>query len=147
MITCQIHCISPQRTSVASQEAGIQVSQEMAKHAYHGQFKRPRTYLNCEASFKKDYVRELQELYPDPHEKADLNVLEPLIDEMAITVFLDLDHAYDKVTRRSVTVVMIYVGQTPVFFWSKQQGAVENSTHRAELWGFRHAVEDNIAVR
>lgn len=44
----------------------------------------PRTYLNCKAGFKKDYLRELQELYPDTYEKVDVNIFEPLIDEMAI---------------------------------------------------------------
>jgi hypothetical protein len=76
----------------------------------------------------------------------DVNVPEPLIDELAITVFVDLDHAHDKITRRSVTEMMIFVGRTPIFFSSKRQGAVETSTYGAEFCAFRHAAEETIAI-
>jgi hypothetical protein len=76
----------------------------------------------------------------------DTNVPEPLIDELAITVFVDSDHAHDKITRTSVTGMMIFVGKTPIFFSSKQQGAIKTSTYVAEFCAFRHAAEETIAI-
>ena len=80
---------------------------------------RDPTFLNCETGFEMDYVKEQQEGYPDACEEVDVNVPERLIDKLAITVFVDSDHAHDKVTRRSVTEMMIFVGRTPIFFSSK----------------------------
>jgi hypothetical protein len=85
-------------------------------------------FINCEEDFKMNYVEELCEAYPDAYEEVDANLPEPLLDELAITVFVDSDHAHDKVTRRSVTGMMIFVGRTPIFFSSKRQGAIETST-------------------
>jgi hypothetical protein len=90
---------------------------------------RDPTLLNCETEFEKDYVRELQEAYPNACEEVDANVPELLFDKLAITVFVNSDHAHDKITRRSVTGMMIFVGRTPTFFSSKQHGAVETSTY------------------
>jgi hypothetical protein len=101
------------------------------------------TFLNCKATFEKEYVRELQELDLDAYEEVYANVPEPLIDEKSILVFLDLDYVHDKVTRRPVTGMMVFVGQTPIFFLRKKQVAVvATSTYRAE---FRH-VEDIFLV-
>jgi hypothetical protein len=77
------------------------------------------TYLNCEADFEKDYVRELQEAYPGACEEVDANVPEPLVNELAITVFANSDHAHDKITRRSVAGMMNFVDRTLIFYSSK----------------------------
>jgi hypothetical protein len=37
-----------------------------------------------------------------------------------ITVFVDSDHAHDKITRRSVTGLIMFIGRTPVFFMSRR---------------------------
>jgi hypothetical protein len=101
----------------------------------------------CELEFEKDYVAELKEHYPDAVEEIDRKIPEPLFDELAITVFVDSDHAHDVVTRRSVTGLIIFVGRTPVFYSSKRQGAVETSTYGAEFCAMRTAAEETIAVR
>ena len=62
-------------------------------------------------------------------------------------MFLDSAHAYDKVTRRSITGLIILFGKTPVFYYSKRQGAVETSTYSAEFMEMRHAVEEVVALR
>jgi hypothetical protein len=62
-------------------------------------------------------------------------------------LFADTDHAHDKVTRRSITGIMIFIGRTPVFYQSKQQGAIETSTYSAEFKGARTATEETIPVR
>ena len=71
----------------------------------------------------------------------------PLIDELEITAFVDSDHAHDRVTRRSITGLLILVGRTPVYFMSKRQGAIETSTYGAEFCAMRSAVEEVQSVR
>jgi hypothetical protein len=61
-------------------------------------------------------------------------------------VFVDSDHAHDKVSRRAITGLLIFVGRTPVFYTSKQQGAIETLTYGAEFCGMKTAVEELIAV-
>jgi hypothetical protein len=70
----------------------------------------------------------------------------PLINEMSITAFLDSDHAHNTITRRLVTLIIL-VGQTPTFFSSKCQGAIETSTYGAEFCAMKTAVEELIAAR
>jgi hypothetical protein len=100
-----------------------------------------------ENEFEQDYVEELRSDYPDAREEIDRKLPDPLVDEMEITVFVDSDHTHDKVTRRSITGILIFVGRTPVFCFSKRQGAVETSTYGAEFCAMRTATEETIAVR
>ena len=104
-------------------------------------------FLGGEEDFERDYAEELQDSYPDACEEIDAKIPEPLVDEMEVTVFVDSDHAHDKVTRRSITGILIFVGRTPVFCSSKRQGAVETSTYGAEFCAMRTATEETIAVR
>jgi regulator of RNase E activity RraA len=69
------------------------------------------------------------------------------MDKMEITVFVDSDHAHDKVTRRSITGMIIFVGRTPVVYSSKRQGAIETSTYGAEFCAMKNGVEELIALR
>ena len=80
----------------------------------------------------------LQNQYPDAVEEIDCNVPKPLVEGMEITPFVDSDHAHDKVTRRSITGLLILVGSTPIYFLSKHQGAIATSTYGAELTRFRN---------
>ena len=57
-------------------------------------------------------------------------------------MFVDSDHAHDKVTRLSITGLTILVGRTTVFYYSNIQGDVENSTYSAEFMAMRHDVEE-----
>ena len=97
-----------------------------------------------------DYHKMLEsfkEEYPDAVEEIDANLPTPLVDELAVTMFVDSDHAHDKVTRRSITGLIVLVGRTPVFYYSKRQGAVETSTYSAEFMAMRHAVEEVASLR
>ena len=71
----------------------------------------------------------LQSQYPNATEKIDYKVPKPLVGEMEITAFVDSGHARDKVTRRSITGLLILVGSTPIYFLSKLQGAIATSTY------------------
>lgn len=98
-------------------------------------------------ALEKDYTKIFEDTYPEAAEEVDVDVPTPLIDEMEITTFVDSDHAHDRVTRRSITGILIMVGRTPVFFSSKRQGAIETSTYGAEFCAMRTAVEEVQAVR
>ena len=108
---------------------------------------RDPVFQGGEDEFTRDYVDELGSEYPEASEELDQGLPEPLVDEMEITVFVDSDHAHDKVTRRSLTGIMIFVGRTPVFYSSKRQGAVETSTYGAEFCAMRTGTEETISVR
>ena len=61
---------------------------------------------------KEDYPEAMEEIdeYPPP----------PLIDELAITVFMDSDHAHNKVTHRPITGLIMLVSRTHMFHYSKR---------------------------
>ncbi len=94
-----------------------------------------------------DFTKDLATNYPDAFEEIDVNLQKALIDEMEITVFVDSDHAHDKVSRRSISGILIFVGRTPVIYSSKRQGAIETSTYGAEFCAMKNAVEELIALR
>ena len=98
-------------------------------------------------ALEKDYTELFKDFYPDASEELDANLPIPLVDELEITTFADSDHAHDKVTRRSMTGLLILVGRTPVFFMSKRQGAIATSTYGAEFCAMRTATEEVISVR
>ena len=104
-------------------------------------------YHGGEKALETDFREVFGKSYPDAREEVDQNVPEPLVDELAITVFVDSDHGHDKVTRRSMTGMLILVGRTPTFYSSKRQGAVETSTYGAEFCAMRQATEEAIAMR
>ena len=85
--------------------------------------------------------------YKNAFEEIDLSLPEALVDEITITVFIDSDHAHDQLTRRSITGMLIVVGQTPVMYMSKRQGAIKTSTYGAEFCAMKTAVEELIAIR
>ena len=66
-------------------------------------------------------VEYFREEYPKAMEEIDEYLPPPLVDELAITMFVDSDHTYDKVTRRSITGIIMLVGRNTVFYYSKQQ--------------------------
>lgn len=105
------------------------------------------TYQNCEEEFAKDLVSEFAEYYPGASEEIDRKLPGGLFDELAINVFVDSDHAHDKLTRRSVTGILIMIGRTPVYTFSKRQGAIETSTFGAEMTAFKTAIEEVIEIR
>jgi hypothetical protein len=104
-------------------------------------------YDGGQDALNMDYTEELGDQYPEAHEEIATNAPSPLVKEMEITVFVDLDHAHDQATRKSITGIVIFVGQTPLFYFSKRQGAISTLTYGAELCAMKTAVEELIAVR
>ena len=66
---------------------------------------------------------------------------------MQSTILCDADHAHDKRTRRSITGLLVYIGQTPVSWSSRRQTAIASSTYAAEFMALRHATEEAISIR
>lgn len=101
----------------------------------------------AEGLIDEDLSARLNEQYPDAEEMIDEKLPKPLIDELTITTYVDSDHAHDKMTRRSMTGLIIFVGRTPVFYFAKRQGAIETSTYGAEFMAMKTAVEEVMSVR
>ena len=70
-------------------------------------------YENVE--LKKDFGRQ----YSYFNEDLDPRFPPPLVHELDINVFVDTNHAHDKVTRRSITGLIRFVGSTPIIWSSK----------------------------
>jgi hypothetical protein len=88
------------------------------------------------------------EFYPDAEEDIPRDMLCPLGDkECKITVYVDADHARDKVTRRSVTGIILLLNNTPLVWVSKRQKTVESSTYGSELVAARVAIDMIIEMR
>ena len=66
---------------------------------------------------------------------------------MDVNIFVDANHAHDKVTGRSVTGLFCFVGSTPVLWKSKRQASVQTSTFGAEFTALKKAVEEVITLR
>jgi len=87
------------------------------------------------------------ECYPDVEKYIDENAPEPEVDTVPITVFKDTSHAPCLDTRRSVTGILILLGNAPIFFYSKRQNTVESSTYGSELVAMRIAIENLLGLR
>jgi hypothetical protein len=66
--------------------------------------------------------------------------------ELSINIFFDSDHGNDRKTRRSISGVIVYVGNTPILWKSKHQEPKQTSTYGAELWAMRLVVEEAITI-
>lgn len=64
-----------------------------------------------------------------------------------MNVFVDADHAGNKVTHRSHTGILIYLNCAPIIWYSKAQNTVESSTFGSEFVAMRIAVEMIEALR
>jgi len=87
------------------------------------------------------------EMYPDAVEDIPTDMPVPKGRTATVTAYVDADHARDKVTRRSVTGVLLLINNTPLQWVSKRQPTVETSTYGAELIATRVAIDMIIEVR
>ena len=71
----------------------------------------------------------------------------PLVSPLDINLFVDANHAHDKITGRSITGIFGFVGSTPVIWSSKRQASVQTSTFGAEFTALKKAVEEVITLR
>ena len=83
----------------------------------------------------------MKHLYPDAVETLPHDMPEARGEEVDINVFVDADHAGNRITRRSHTGIIIMVNMSPVVWYSKRQNTVETSTFGSEIVALRIAVE------
>jgi Reverse transcriptase (RNA-dependent DNA polymerase) len=88
-----------------------------------------------------------EEIYPGAIEELDDKFPTPMGKELSTTIYFDADHAHDQKTRKSITGIIAYIGNTPVIWMSKRQGAIATSTYGAELCAARTATEEAISIR
>jgi hypothetical protein len=89
----------------------------------------------------RERARAMKEIYPDATDELPHNMPEPRGNAADISVFVDADHAGNRVTRRSHTGVLIYVNMAPIIWYSKRQNTVETSTFGSEFIALKIAVE------
>ena len=82
-----------------------------------------------------------QELYPDACEDVLFDFVQPKGEKVTFTCYVDADHARDKLTRKSVTGIVLLMNNTPIVWISKRQKTVETSTYGSELIAARIAVD------
>ena len=56
----------------------------------------------------------------DAKEELDSQLPEPLMDELVTTIFVDSNHDHDLLTGKSITGVIVFVGRTPIKYFSKR---------------------------
>ena len=92
-------------------------------------------------------IGEMKKAYPDAVEDLPTNAPEPRGNPVSIYVFVDSDHAGDKMTRRSQTGIILYLNTAPIVWYSKRQSTVESSTFGSEFVALRIASELTISLR
>ena len=83
----------------------------------------------------------MKRIYPDAEDIDPPDEPEPRGKAVDVTVFVDADHAGNKITRRSHTGILIFVNTTPIVWYSKRQNTVESSTFGSEFVALKTATE------
>ena len=81
------------------------------------------------------------EFYRDAKVAIPVNAPEPHEKEVDIHMFVDSDHAWDKVSCRLRSVFLIYVNTALVQWFSKKQSTVETSVFGAEFVSTKHGID------
>jgi len=87
------------------------------------------------------------EFYGTIKESLPTNAPAPKGNSIQMNIFVDADHASNKITRRSQTGILIYINRAPITWYSKSQNTVESSTFGSEFVALRIAVEMIEALR
>lgn len=74
-----------------------------------------------------------KDFYQDAREETPTNAPTPRGNPVQMNVFVDANHAGNKVNRRSHTGVLIYLNRAPIVWYSKAQKTVETSTFGSEF--------------
>ena len=61
--------------------------------------------------------------------------------DVDLCMFVDSDHAGDKLTCRSCTGVIIYLNSLPIVWYSKKQVTIERSVFGAEFMAMKQGME------
>ena len=88
-----------------------------------------------------------EEFYGDAKELIPENAPEPLGQPVQMNVFIDSDHAGDKLTRRSRTGVLIFLNRALITWFTKKQNGIEGGAFGAEFMAGMHGHELIKALR
>lgn len=91
--------------------------------------------------------RKMKTIYRDAIDEIPLNAPEPRGKAVQVNVYVDADHAGNKVTRRSQTGILIFLNMAPISWFSKKQSTVESSTFGSEMVALKIATEKIIGLR
>ena len=97
------------------------------------------TYPDINMSQFKDC--DWKEFYGDIQEAIPPNAPAPRGKEVDLRLFVDSDHAGDRITRRSRTGFLIYLNQALIAWYSKRQPTVESSVFGAEFVALKNGME------
>ncbi|KOR29101.1 hypothetical protein TI03_03160 [Achromatium sp. WMS1] len=85
--------------------------------------------------------------YPDAFDPVDPKAPKPQGVPLTSAVYFDSNWAHDKLTCRSTTSLVGFIGNTPVTWSSKRQGAIATSTYSAELTAVKVGTEEAVSLR
>jgi hypothetical protein len=88
-----------------------------------------------------------KEQYADAEELLPPNMPKQLGKSVLLRMFVDSDHAGDKVSRRSRTGFVILINRSIVDWLSKKQSTVETSVFGAEFCALKHGIENLRGIR
>jgi hypothetical protein len=85
--------------------------------------------------------------YGDVKEAIPPNAPQPHGKSVVLHLFVDSDHAGDRLTRRSRTGYVQMVNRSPIAWYLKKQGLIESSTFGSEFVALKTGMEANWALR
>ena len=88
-----------------------------------------------------------REFYGDVKEAIPPNAPLPRGKEVDLRLFVDSDHAGDKLTRRSRSGFIIYMNLAPIIWFSKKQSTIETSVFGAEFVAMKQGMETSRGIR
>ena len=88
-----------------------------------------------------------KDFYPEIGEEFPNDLPSPKGPKVRMTVYVDVDHAHDLVTKRSITGILVNLNNNPVQWASKRQDTVETSTYGSVLVASRAVAELILDVR
>ena len=91
--------------------------------------------------------KKMRSIYRDAVDEIPKNAPEPRGKSVQVNVYVDADHAGNKVTRRSQTGILIFLNMAPISWFSKKQSTVESSTFGSEMVALKLAMEKIIGLR
>ena len=91
--------------------------------------------------------KKMRSIYRDAVDEIPKNAPEPRGKSVQVNVYVDADHAGNKVTRRSQTGILIFLNMAPISWFSKKQSTVESSTFGSEMVALKLATEKIIGLR
>ena len=86
-------------------------------------------------------------LYQDAKEDIPEDAPDPATPNIGMTVYADSNHGNCLVTRRSTTGIIVVIGKTIIYTYSKRQNTIETSTYGAEFVAARIAIEKILEYR